>query len=473
MDNIYKCFRGSLTLPEFYSLNKEFNLDRVFRIRNRKFNPKTIHHSKLLEKVLQNEKKVERCIRSKSKLDSLFELCPMSPWRATTQLWEQPAKDKVLIYLDFKNFYPSILCSTKFPHPKDLETTKCSNIPKEPGLLRVILHPKNFTGKEIKYNQYKEIHPFQLQVGEKSCPFYIDSPIETLIHTNETDIYNKFFEIQPLEAIISQTIINHPLRNRVTKLIEELNTLQLEDSDDARNKVQELKITINAATTTPKIAQNKNYPSPCGVHCLSSQIISNGRALLFDAIHRLLQVDGTKVLQINTDGFLLSTENIDTLNKITTHALIGKNPGQLRIKALGNQALLLGPNTWWLLNNNQIVVEAGTGRSKEEIANCNLRQSSSMPMPMPITIPIPLETTYTDKYNQPHKINLLHLSDFRHELNHNTNTNTNAGTRTKFRIPPHLKQNPLTPFITTEKEKKRSWLKTEQTFKNFRDSLNS
>lgn len=456
MNGTYKCFRGSLNLPELYSLSKKYNLNKVQRIRNRQKNTFGNCPSNFLKCILQNEKKIERCLRSKSNLDSLFELCPLSPWRATTQIWEKPEDEKILIYLDFKNFYPSILCSTKFPNPNKLEIIKCTDIPNQPGILRAILHPKN----NLRIKQlYREIHPFQLQVDQKSCPFYIDGPIETLFHTNESLIWQEFFNIEPLEAIVSETSIDHPLKNKVITSIETLNAIQhnsikaLNDkSSDDENQLQELKLIINAAATTPKIAQNKSQPSPYGVHCLSSQIISNGRALLFEAIHKILSIENTKILQINTDGFLLSLKTTQSLEKIKNHPLVGDKPGQLRIKAQGNQALLLGPNTWWLVDNNKITNEAGTGRKLEQI--------NKVPKP-----PIPTTTTYLDKQGKMRQIDLLHLSDFRHSLNHNT------GCRSKFCIHPNSKQNPLTPFTLTEQEKTRSWKETEKTFKNFRETI--
>jgi hypothetical protein len=336
--------------------------------------------------------------------------------------------------------------------------------------MRVLLHIRKGCPQKIR-----EIHPFLLQSSIKGCPFYIDQCIETLIHTNEAEIWSKHFDIEVIEAITSTKSIAHPLQ---TKVLETLKLLQLLRETDPENpKIAELKLFVNCATTTPKIGQNKLLPSPFGVHCLPSQIVSNGKAILFDAIHQILtdSIDSNQyetykeLLQVNTDGFLIAQKNtnrtdpqnpqspqspvmfgspnIGSTNNLFQHPLIGNKPGQLDIRAQGNGGFLLGPNTWWLTQDKKIVCELGTGRNSEEISDS----------------PPPTKLKYTDPKGRKQEIDLLHLADYRHRLNHET------GERAKFRVNPEELKDPLTPFTLIEMEKQRSWGITKSKFNEFRN----
>ena len=441
------CFRGSLKLPSLYDISKGNRLSKITRLQQRRKIPGTIN-SALLRACLSNEAKIERVIRSKSGLDGLFELCPMSPWRASFSLkWEKDRTNQHpdgLLYLDFKNFYPSLLCSNEFPDPKSFKIYQTKSIPIEPGLLRAKLHLKDKRNERIK-----QIHPFQLQSGEKSCPFYLNNCVETLIHTNEVKIWLQFFDVEPIEAIVSKKSINHPLHKRVSDSIHELEELRKVDPQNP--KIQELKLIINSATTVPKIGQDKKMVSPYGVHCFASQIVSNGRAILMEVIHTLLNIPQTSIIQINTDGFLLAYKSKGALKHVLSSPFVGTNPGQLMPKAQGNRALVLGPNVWWLVNNNDIVYEAGTGRGKDT--------------PLNFQTPIPEYVSYRDNKGVTHEIDLLHLSDFRHKLNHQTLE------RQKFYISAYNGLQALTPFKLIEQEKQRSWDKTKRVFKEFRETL--
>jgi len=423
---MYPCFRNGVSLPPLGPLVSTHNLGQKFRIRCRdKFsNPDTF-----LEVILRNERKIERVLRSKSNLDSLFELVPMSPWRQTTAL-----------QLDFKNFYPSILCSTPFPHPAQLAFTETRTIPKEPGIVRCLLHPTDRTPETLKH-----VHPFQIQDGKKNCPFQIAGPIETLLHTIEIPIWGTWFDIEPREAILSQKGVPHPLKNRTIEALQNLEELRNDPTADDSH-IHALKVAINSASTTPKIGGDKWAPSPFGVHCLPSQIVSLGKALLCQTIQLCLQADPeNEVLQINTDGFHLASKNPDaTLTALAAEGILGNDPGQLREKSRSEAGFFLGTNTWWTWTGTTLTASAGTG------------------IPHTDPKPIPLAIKYTHKGEQ-HKIPLIHLADFHHKLDHNTLR------RQKFLLP----ENPdkRTPFLFTETERNRSFQKTLREFRNFRKAF--
>jgi len=391
--------------------------------------------------ILRNEKKIERVLRSKSRLDSLFELCPMSPWRETSCLKSTCGSDQIITNLDFTNFYPSILISEMFPDPKDLWHTYPKTLPKEPGILRAILHPKSSISEKVRHH-----HPFQLQIDKISCPFYIEGRIETLLHTNEIGIWSEFFEIEPLEAILSNQAITHPLKNRVNQALEEIDVLK-KDRERNNKKIAELKLIVNSATTTPKINQDRNLPSKYGVHCLSSQIVSNARAKLFQTIQACL---GTKdeLLQVNTDGFIAKTEiSNPIIHKIKEMSLWGDRPGLVREKCHAKSGLFLGANTWWLVGKEgELVDEAGTGRDKSQLHTYK-------------NIPKYLE--YMDNKNQIQRINLLYLSDFRHKLDHQTLK------RKKFVLSQEGIFSAQAPWLITHREKNRSWIVTKKTWNKF------
>jgi hypothetical protein len=272
-----------------------------------------------------------------------------------------------------------------------------------------------------------------------------------LLHTNETHIWEKWFEIEPIEAIISEKAIAHPLKNQIQEGLIALEELRKQDPDNP--KILELKLLLNSATTTPKINQDKYTPSPYGVHCLSNQIVSNGRATLFETIHELIDED-INVLQINTDGLVIAKktgkdieQKFEEKNKKTQ--VFGDKPGQLRIKCSGDSGFFLGANTWWLLENGDIKHESGTGRTPIE-----LHEDPT----------IPTHISYQDKTKGAQLIDLLHLSDFRHFLNHQT------GVKKKFRITAADRGSILTPMTITQTEKNRSWGITKKAFEVFRQS---
>jgi hypothetical protein len=458
------CFRGSTSLPDLGEITKKYDLRRKERIQCRKeqnfqgntslekFNPshdkveESVQQESLLSIIFKNEKKIERKLRSKSRLDSLFELCPMSPWRETSCLKTTADENEILSNLDFTNFYPSILISKEFPDPKDLWHIYCKYIPQEPGLVRVVLHTKKGIEPHVK-----EHHPFQLQIDKISCPFYLEGglKIETLIHTNEAKIYEKFFDIEPIEAIVSNKAITHPLKNRVVDALAKIEELK-KDREKNSEEIGVLKLIVNSATTTPKINQPKDLPSKFGVHCLSSQIVSNARAILFETVHKCLGPND-KLLQVNTDGFIVKTTKDNPVEqRLAQASLWGNAPGKIREKCKAQRGLFLGANTWWLINRDgKLVDEAGTGRPK--ISPQQIAQYK--------TIPKYLE--YIGPDNQPKRINLLYLADFRHKLNHKSLN------RNKFVLSEEGIHTIDAPWQITHKEKTRSWIVTKMTMNNF------
>jgi hypothetical protein len=434
-----QCFRGSTHLKHLgESLKGYHDKLKKSRIRCRKLES----DSPFLRELLRGEKKIERVLRSKNPLDGFFELVPLAPWRQTTALRTTCTDGEEIIQLDFKNFYPSILCSSKFPHPAEL--TYYNNINESwlknfhgAGIVRVrlILKPSE---KNNDSTWVDNLHPFQIQNDSTSLPFLIERgyngwgrPIETLIHINEISIWERFFEIEPIEAIATESIIDHPLKNRCIRALEELETLRSREGNE--EKIDQLKIQINAASSTPKIGTNKLENSPYGVHCLPSQIISNGKALLFQTISVCIENDPSiSILQINTDGFLVKTKNRKALIETLHNASIfGDEPGKLRIKSIGNETLTLGANVWWLNKEDSII------------------ESCGFPKPSKRDVPLSYQYEYNGKKE---RIHLIHLADFKHTLNFETLE------RKKIILPQEIL--PTTPWEYTFKEKNRSFQKT-------------
>ena len=426
------CFRGSLTLPPLHKLINTHNLNKKERIRER-------NQPLALEHLRYAEKKIERKIRSKSHLDSLFELTPFHPWRQTTTLHTTPNPNSQLLELDFKNFHPAILCQLPFPHPARLYHTFDNPAPNQPGITRCLLHEKPTLPERVR-----ELHPFQIQFLQTSAPFRLDGhPIQTLIHTQEIPILSQWFDIEPLESILSEIAIPHPLKNKTLQLLEEI--------EEARKNPDSCTITlkkrINAFCTTPKIGTPKFLPSPFGIHAFPSQIHAMARTLLFQTIHVCLEIDPqASIIQINTDGFHIQTKIPNQLLQTLTQKGILKDiPGSLRKKSEASSGLFLGPNAWWTLSNNQIVSSRG-----------NSKHSSEPTIPKKI----PYQTPQGIK-----QFPLIHLADFRHNLDHNSLE------RKKFILPPHTTFQ--TPLELCQKEKQQSFKKTLQIFNKFRKDHNT
>ena len=352
-----------------------------------------------METLLSNERKIERALRSKCALDGIFEMSQMAPWRETSCLetGKTQRAGKEILLLDFKNFYPAILCAEKFPHPAKLrlvESPAESDL-KMPGLCRCHLHPRKDIPERVRWH-----HPFQIQVGVKGLPFKIDGrPIDSLLHTVELQIWSQWFDIEPLEAILSEEAIKHPLAHRTQLALVELQELRETAKEDKEGEILN-KLRINLASTTPRLGSPRNEPSPYGVHCLPSQIAGMGRALLCHTAHLALETDpSNELLMTNTDGFLLATENPEkTMVALKTMGILGEDPGQLREKARGDEAIIIGPNLWWLLKDETITASCGIGTSKEAV---------------------PLFHRYAAN-GKTEKIATIHMADWRHELNHET-----------------------------------------------------
>lgn len=391
-----------------------------------------------MEILLSNERKIERAFRSKCGLDSIFELAQMAPWRETSIL-EAPV-GKTILHLDFKNFYPSIICAHKFPHPAKLrliENPQGRELD-QPGLCRCLLYPGIKTTEKVRKH-----HPFQIQNGKKGTPFLIENrPIDALLHTVELPIWAQWFDIEITEAILSEEAVKHPLAHRTLLALIELNNLEETGSTEIEAIRTENKLKINLASTTPKIGSPHLLPSPYGVHCLPSQISGLGRALLCQTTQLALNADPeNELLMTNTDGFFLSTKNPEkTLNELTKLGILGPNPGQLREKSRGDEAVILGPNLWWLLENNKIIASCGIGESKESV---------------------PLFHRYTSATptgERTEKIATIHLADWRHRLDHQTLR------REKFLAP----ENPREAPELAAEEKKRSFFRTLRTLRSLR-----
>jgi hypothetical protein len=389
------CFRGGAAPPPLETLEEK--LKRPFRIRCRPTHiVKAVQNPEHPKRgiLFSNEKKIERQLRSKSGWDAMFEVAPMNPWRETSTLHKTPEEPGTILHLDFKNFYPSLICKTWFPHPAKLLLVKKPVIDFEAfgqqgpcGLFRTILHPCSRTPERLRHH-----HPFQIQHTHKSLPFLIeDRPIETFLHGPELAIWQHWFDLEITEALVS-----HPIRHPLAKqTYEALIGLQNENPDPKER--EEKKLLINLAATTPKIGSPLSLPSPHGVHCLPSQIVGLARALLCQTIHIILENNpGDRLLSANTDGMLICSQNPEqTLRSI--QPILGESPGQLREKGRGDEAIIVGPNLWWLLADGKLVETCGQGQE---------------------THPVPLHYHFGKHLEQ--KLATIHLADFRHHLNHQT-----------------------------------------------------
>jgi hypothetical protein len=467
----FPCFRGCTSLPPWEGILGEEkagrNLKKTFRIECRKTRRAAPGAGSFLGHLLRNEKKIERVLRSKSGLDGLFELCPMAPWRQTGALEVPPEEGAELLVLDFRNFYPSILCGSIFVHPASLRWTKDDDPlaqDAQPGLWRVILTPKDNAIALLK-----DAHPFQLQWGKKSCPFALAAglKIDTLIHTAEAGLWSEWFEVETHGGLVGEPI-SHPLKNRVARALHQLQALRNDAGESDREQISNLKVEINAATTTPKIGTDPEAPSPHGVHCLPSQIVATGRALMTALIVEIKHGDPeAEVLQINTDGLVVKTRKPSHL-EAHLGKLMGPNPGQLKLAARGKAGFFLGPNTWWLLDEDgKIIVEKGTGRSQEQIETQKV---------------IPQSITYADATGETQSMRLLHLADWRHRLEKYPSSKRRKFPAEEFLgnhhqpRPPSLKkgQEEMKGRLTEStlalpaEEKQKSWERTAAAFNSFR-----
>lgn len=390
-----------------------------------------------METLFSNERKIERALRSKCGLDAVFEMSQMAPWRETSCL-ETGAPDgqTTILLLDFKNFYPSILCAHKFPHPGKLRLVArpTPSDLERPGLCRCVLHPKTNMPQAVRNH-----HPFQIQTGIRSLPFLIEGrPIYALLHSAELPVWTRWFDAEIPEAILSEEAVRHPLAHRTIKALVALEAARAARAAGGAPD-EAAKLAINLASTTPKIGSPANRPSPYGVHCLPSQIAGIGRAMLFHTAHEALRADpNNRLLMTNTDGFLLSTTNPrGTLQHLKAAGLCGPDPGQLREKARGDEAVILGPNLWWLLREGKIAASCGIGKNPEAV---------------------PLFHRFNRK-GRTEKIATIHLADWRHSLDHHTLS------RKKMRAPENFQD--IGDMIALEK--KRSFHRTLRSLRDLRN----
>jgi hypothetical protein len=437
------CFRGSLSLPPFESLIKKFQLNKKTRIQQR-YTPLYPAH------LHQAERKIERVLRSKSHLDSLFELVPHHPWRQTTTLWAQADSTQTILELDFKNFHPFLLTTLQFAHPAKLFHSKnqnLQNLQSHTGMTRCLLYPKNQQSPHL--DTLKNLHPFQIQSQKKSCPFQLETrPIETLLHIAELPIYLNYYEINPLESILCEESIHHPNKNQVEEILKKIHNLETdlqesrlqENSNtlELQKEIKTLKKQANSLCTTPKIHSSKNLPSPYNVHCLSSQIQAMARSLLFETLHHCLNIDPTsQILRVNTDGFqILTNKTSPLIPTLQTLHLIGNTPGKLQIKSQCQESFLLSANFWWNI-----------------LPNKTLQGPLLQHPPKP---PIPLKIHIPNRKALP----LIHLADYHHTLDPTTLK------KEKFQLPRKL--NALTPYLLTQNEKTKSLPKTLNQLRSFR-----
>ena len=431
------CFRGETSFPELKNITEKYGLEKPFRIRNRR--PGGTPANEKIRTLLANEKKIERGLRSKCGLDAIFEMSQMAPWRETSALETGPPDGRAILMLDFKNFYPAILCAHKFPHPAKLRLVEnpTSEDLQRPGLARCRLHLR--AGSNA--SPIRRHHPFQIQNGQRGLPFRIDSrPIDTLLHTAELPVWGQWFDVETLEAILSEIAVKHPLAHRTLLALKTLEEIR-RGGQENQEAVEANKLIINLSSTTPRLGAPTHHPCPHGVPCLPSQIAGIGRAMLCHTAHlAMASAADNELLMTNTDGFLLRTKfPEETLQALKDHGILGDSPGQLREKGRGDEAVILGPNLWWLLENGRVSASCGIGKSPETV---------------------PLFHRYSAG-NRTEKIATIHLADFRHRLDHESLK------REKMAAP----NEPSEAGSLAVLEKKRSFQRTLKSLRDLRKRL--
>jgi hypothetical protein len=186
-----------------------------------------------------------------------------------------------------------------------------------------------------------------------------------------------------------------------------------------------------------------------------------GKALLFETIHTTLQLGmatdpETTVLQINTDGFIISTKKPDILiSGLTSLGILGDTPGKLRAKGIYPNAhgFFLGPNAWWITREDTLLESCGHAKPTHEEKPQTHGGS-----------PIPNQYTYV-YHGVTQTMDIIHLAEFQSKLIHEGKELP----RQPFIIPAGVP--PPIPQSIVAEEKKRSFQLTLALFEDLRKTI--
>lgn len=350
---------------------------------------------------------VERKLRFKSRLDSLFGLANMSAYQEVFKLKEDRV-DRKVIALDFNSMYADCMRG-EFVEPKSLEykvfdSATISSDQLRHGLYRVIL-------SSPKPGFFRSYHPFVYKRLNKSFRFRIAEmdEIEVLVFKEELAAYEKHFRcVRVLEGIVSRKSITHPLckhaeslyscRRRYKyaneNLMESVAKFELQVLHSCTNRARFKTVEFDSADSAADFVAKKyaiDFPeklsawrqlclvegktfssersgSGCRVRApayesndlvlsLSAQIVSNARIKMVETIEKFLKTESAEICYANTDSIHVSIKKNELERFLgDNETLIGNDLGQMKIEAIAERGYWFDVGRYWLIDDGEVVL---------------------------------------------------------------------------------------------------------------------
>lgn len=400
------------------SKNLEYLLHLVDKVKSHGYNL-----SSLAIQLSDNyQYKVERKLRKKSFLDSVFYFSIKPGYQEVFKLKEERINKKI-IALDFNSMYLDCM-KGQFPDPRYLEYAEfncsISNINTlYSGTYSVIL-------KRPNNKKFMSIHPFKYTNKNSSISFNLDknSEIHTDLLDNEIEFYKYFFEdVYVKNGVFSKKTILHPLvkngleehlnRRNYTKLDYKYNLAKYKiilmhsctnrnyykkkkfnslielidfirefffiDIDNTNYNTYSLIKTLKSYRSIfPSLKIDKNelileyldYQSYNNIYSLSSKILANSRIKMIKSIMKILEFKSAELCYSNIDSIHVSIDE-NRLEQFISfiNPLLSPDAGKLKIESIASKGYWFDLGRFWLFEDNNVVKFANAGIKNSKVNN--------------------------------------------------------------------------------------------------------
>ena len=327
----------------------------------------------------------------KSSLDSLFFFAQRGA-HAENFVYRETRKGRKIAVFDVNSMYPYCITLENYPDPSRLVHETYPD-PSEwgAGIFLVLMERKKTMDAFPERFSY-------LKYAKDNVRFHVDVPEETkiltVLHKNEMEFFSEYYEIDPLEGIVSEKAVAHPLKETMEELYRKRSESEgyerklyksmmvMASSLYMKNSFKRLKSEREWVETVTKKFGIKNVSNfyrglyfsrrsvpdvhdPRNVYLLGSQMYANNNVHLARILEKLyfsgLDVE---ICYVNVDSVHVSVSEKDynALMELM-YPQVGTELGKLKVEAVSDHAFWFDVGKYVLFDRNgEIVKKAGMDR---------------------------------------------------------------------------------------------------------------
>ena len=356
--------------------------------------------------------KVERKLRSKSLLDSIFYFSYKPGYQEVFKLKEE--RNKKIIALDFNSMFLDCM-KGKFPDPRHLEYADFERCLSDIEYLHVGTY--SVVLKRANNEIFNKIHPFKYVTKNRSMHFnlFFQDEIHLDLLDCEIHFYRLFFdEIYVKYGVFSKKTISHPLLKEGLAEFANKNSYSV---DDYRRALAKQKIVLMHSCTNRKFYKKKkfktisdltlfinknffidtsllksansvyvfiqsysaifpslkkvndfyvleylNYYSYNNVYSLSSRVLANSRVKMIKTVLKIMEYKSTELCYCNIDSIHVSVNERDFDGFMSfIEPMISQDLGKLKVEAIATRGYWFDLGRFWLFDKNEVVKFSNSG----------------------------------------------------------------------------------------------------------------